>query len=335
MRIIFYSVAESFGGGERYLTLLIQELRARGIESYVVCASSSAPASIKALCCSSFMESPSDVIVLNGVGALYRWGRNLPRCAASIFVHHSLLSDHQSIFIKRWLRPMLVRYYAQRITTIVRVCRAAISDSFFANIETVHNGVPFSPALAPVRRNGPEFRLAMLGAVNANKGQDEAIRMLTELPKHIYLRIIGDGPLRVRLMNLCRTSGVSSRVEWTGFVADPIRHLAGCQALLVLSKDEALPYAALEAMAYGLPVISTPVGGMPELIIDGYNGYLSDRTDSAGLLRNIVRLDEEEDLRFKMAQNARQTISESFNVNVMASTFIRVCEAAIARRSSK
>lgn len=331
MRITFYSVAESFGGGERYLAMLVPALRERGVEAGVVCGSARAPRQLAEFADRGDGSSANDVVVLNGVGSLYRWGRDLPDCRASLFIQHSLLSDHQTSVVKRWLRPMLVRHYARQISAVVRVCRAAIPDGFFPHIETVYNGVPFDASHRPRRRQTSEFVLAMVGTVNANKGQADAIRLLRTLPEHVRLRIIGDGPLRERLQQRCGELGAGARVEWTGFVENPAEPLSVCDALLMLSRDEAMPFAALEAMALGLPVISTAVGGMPELVRDGYNGYLVKRRDDGQLLDRIQRLDADEELRYALAEHAHATIGCDFSTESMVSGFLRVCEDALRR----
>jgi glycosyltransferase involved in cell wall biosynthesis len=335
MRILFYSVAEEFGGGERFLTLLVPALRARGYEAFVVCDSSNAPAALRILSNSSVTASTDDVVVLNGIGALYRWGRRLPKSAASIFIQHSLLSDDQSSYLKRMLRPLLMKFFAANITTVVRVCRAAIPDTFFPNVETIYNGVNYESDLIPLRRKGETFRLVMLGAINENKNQAEALKLLRELPQHIHLKVVGDGPLRNELAMFAYQHNISDRVEWVGFKKDPLTDLRNCHALLVLSRNEALPFSALEAMASGLPVISTKVGGMPELICNDSNGFLVDPADHGALIDRLLQLDDDEMLRYSMALNARETIRRSFTVGMMADKVIGTVLSAIARSSAK
>jgi len=335
MNILFYSVAEEFGGGERFLTLLVPALRARGYEAFVVCNSSNPPAALQVLSDTSVTASVDDVVVLNGVGALYRWGKRLPKSAASVFVQHSLLSDDQSPDLRRWLRPLLMKVFAGNITAVVRVCRAAMPDTMFPHTDTIHNGVAYDRALIPLRRTGEILRLAMLGAVNENKNQLKALRSLLELPQHIHLRIIGDGPLRHKLTAFAQLHDVSSRVEWVGFKEDPLTDLRQCHALLVLSRNEALPFSALEAMACGVPVISTKVGGLPELICDGSNGFLIDPTDDGALIDRVLRLDDDEELRYGMALNARESIRRSFTVEIMTDKVIDTVLSAIARNSTQ
>jgi len=335
MRIIFYTVARSFGGGERYLTHMVSGLRSKGVESYIVCASDSAPKQLKELSVEHIELRQDDVIVLNGIGALYRFSKSLPKHFASVFVSHSLMNDHQSFFLKRWIRPILVKFLISRVTTVVRVCHAAMPDSYFTNIETVYNGIPYNYEHYPAHRTGREFNIAMLGSVNKNKGQELAIQILPELPSYTTLWIIGDGPLRTKLEKVYMSPKMSSRIKWTGFIANPARYLERCHLLLVLSKDEALPYAALEAMASGIPVISTMVGGMPELVRNGYNGFLVNRKDKDSIIYRILQLCLNENKRYSMAINASHTIRDSFNLDTMTSEFIRVCASTLNRSKLK
>jgi glycosyltransferase involved in cell wall biosynthesis len=94
--------------------------------------------------------------------------------------------------------------------------------------------------------------------------------------------------------------------------------------------------ASLEAMAMGLPVISTKVGGIPDIVVDGENGYLLDVDDEAALEDRLLRLKNDRSLREKLGRNARRTVEERFNLETIAGTIVRLMkEAADARTAQR
>lgn len=90
--------------------------------------------------------------------------------------------------------------------------------------------------------------------------------------------------------------------------AEEIKHyLESADVFGLPSRDKALPQSLIEAMAYGKAVIATRVGGIPEIIQDGYNGWLIDREDSNGLSQKLLTLYRNPELIQKLGQNARAT----------------------------
>ncbi len=97
------------------------------------------------------------------------------------------------------------------------------------------------------------------------------------------IKIIGNGPERTALEEYARQAGLADRVEFLGWQSNPWEHAQGVDALVMASEYEAFPLAAIEAMACGLPVFSTPVDGIVELIRPGENGFLFERGNSGAL----------------------------------------------------
>ncbi len=111
------------------------------------------------------------------------------------------------------------------------------------------------------------FRLAWVGRVSREKGLDvllEALPLLADLP--IRFSVLGDGGERAGLEARARALGVAERVRWHGMVPDAARHLRACDAFVLSSRTEGTPIALFEAIAAGLPVVATHVGGVPEVV---------------------------------------------------------------------
>jgi len=209
MRFCFYSTAAAFGGGERYLALLIPALRASGHEVDLVLLKRGAPEQLRRLQAPT-RAATSAIRVYNGSGTLFRWGLRPGMSGPSMMVHHSSIDDDQTIAIKRWVRPLLLKTFLLRVDMVVRVCRSSMPDDFTSRpIVTVYNGVASIPGVTPTARRSDEpFRLAMVGTVNENKNQRGALDLLKRLPESFQLKIVGGGPEAEVVQEYARQQGL-------------------------------------------------------------------------------------------------------------------------------
>ncbi|MFC6619382.1 glycosyltransferase [Deinococcus radiophilus] len=141
------------------------------------------------------------------------------------------------------------------------------------------------------------------------KGVDVAIHAVHKVSRHrpIRLTIIGDGQLRAGYEQLARDLGIAEQVHFLGSVpsGQGVRHhMQQADLFLMTSRAEGLPRAMLEAMAVGLPVISTAVGGIPELIDDR---YLTDMDDADQLAAQLLLVTPEE-LQAMSQQNYKKAL---------------------------
>jgi glycosyltransferase involved in cell wall biosynthesis len=130
--------------------------------------------------------------------------------------------------------------------------------------------------------------------------------------------IAGDGPLRPHLINLARTLGVEKHIIFTGYIPrDQLPHYyAASDVVVVPSLQEGWGLVATEAMATGKPVIGTKVGGIPDQIIDGYNGFLVPPRDPEAIARKILELLENPEKAKEMGKKARQLAEEKFDIEI-------------------
>jgi glycosyltransferase involved in cell wall biosynthesis len=130
------------------------------------------------------------------------------------------------------------------------------------------------------------YSLLCVGTLIESKGQQLAIEALTRVPD-MQLVLIGEGQARERFRELARRLGVSERVRFAGMVPRERMpaHYSAADVLALPSEREGMPNAVLEALACGLPVIGTTVGGIPELIDDARAGRLMQRRDVDELVR--------------------------------------------------
>lgn len=116
------------------------------------------------------------------------------------------------------------------------------------------------------------------------------------------LIMIGDGPERTNIEKLCRELDTCNDIRMLGKVTDPIQILSIADVFILPSETESFGLAALEAMASKVPVISTNTGGLPEVNIDGYSGYLCNVADVDQMVAKTISLLENEDTlkKFKL-----------------------------------
>jgi glycosyltransferase involved in cell wall biosynthesis len=126
--------------------------------------------------------------------------------------------------------------------------------------------------------------------------------------------IVGDGILRTEMENYARELSITDRVIFTGWRRDLPRIYAGMKVLVVCSDNEGTPVSAIEAMASGVPVVATRVGGLPDIITDGETGYLVPPRDPEALAGAVLRLLQDPELASRMGQAGQTMARERFAV---------------------
>jgi len=127
------------------------------------------------------------------------------------------------------------------------------------------------------------------------------------------LHIAGDGALRDRLESFARELSLADRVIFLGALPDTAEFLSQLDIFVLSSLSEGLPLALLEAMAAGLPVVSTRAGGVEEAAVDGKNAYLVAPGDSDALAQAMIRMAREPDLA-RMGALGRQIVQDRFRI---------------------
>ncbi len=157
--------------------------------------------------------------------------------------------------------------------------------------EVVLNGMTLGPRPAIEVRRPP--RLLLVGRLSVQKNPLLAIRALAlvrDLPWEFH--VIGDGPLRVEMERETRTLGLEPKIRFLGWLDSPrvAAEMAAADILLLTSLSEGLPMAAIEALDRGLAIVSSRIGGVTDVVVEGENGVLCDLTAEsfAAALRPIL-----------------------------------------------
>lgn len=156
----------------------------------------------------------------------------------------------------------------------------------------------------------------------------ETIARVLEVHPRVKFSVYGDGPLRRRLIDYAFELGLDGTAIFAGSFNGP-KELAAIMAetdIFVMSSIlEGQPLGIVEAMAYGCPIVTTSVGGIPELIEDGVNGYLCPPRNPECLEKKIDVLIRDPSLRIRLGQEARRTYETGrFQPDAVAEFFVKV-----------
>ncbi len=162
------------------------------------------------------------------------------------------------------------------------------------------------------------------------KRVDDVVRIfrkiLDVLPAKLIL--VGDGPDRYRVEHLCRELGTCEHSHILGKLKKPEEVLSLSDLFLLPSESESFGLAALEAMASGVPVISTNTGGLPEVNIDGFSGYTSNVGDIDEMAENALKLLGNESLLNEFKANAKKR-SLDFNIDAILPMYTNLYERVL------
>ena len=211
-------------------------------------------------------------------------------------------------------------------------CEALAPERPRAALEVIRLGLPLASLPEPVRTYGGT-RLLTVGRLAAVKAQQEAIRALAEVRRHgldATLTIIGDGEAKGALQEHARREGVEGLVEFRGWVSSDavFEAMRTADIFLLPSLAEGIPLVLMEAMWQGCSCIATPVGGVPELIDHGVNGFLVPVGDPRALASAVLTVCGDPELPPRLHAAAQQRLRERFdlghNVRQLSAAFVQM-----------
>jgi Glycosyltransferase len=184
-------------------------------------------------------------------------------------------------------------------------------------VVVIYNAVeiPDSIEPLPVPLKTP-IKAITVGRLVPWKRVNRLLEALEKIPE-LGLVVVGDGPERPRLERMAQDLGVSDRVYFAGQRSkrETIGLMAACDFFVLNSTYEGLPHVVLEAMALGLPVVATAVGGTPEVVRDGKTGMLV--LEQNGVVKAILTLTRDPTLRRCLGEAARQWVGDWFSMENM------------------
>jgi glycosyltransferase involved in cell wall biosynthesis len=190
------------------------------------------------------------------------------------------------------------------------------------HVEVIPNGIDIErfKNRNPREKNADKIKLITTSRLVGKNGVGDIIRSLEFLPPNVKLQIIGTGSLEEKLKQDVRDKNLGERVEFLGHVANEEipNYLHRADIFIRPSLSEGLGISFLEAMAAGLPVIATPVGGIVDFLKDGETGLFCDVKNPQSIARQVKRLMIEPGLRAKLIENGEKLVREKYEWDLLA-----------------
>jgi glycosyltransferase involved in cell wall biosynthesis len=350
--VVHVDTAASWRGGQNQVLLTVQGMSARGVATELLCRAGgeleararAAGVEVRAVSFRGDLWPP-------GILALAGRLRQQPRSVLLLHDPHAvsaglvasrlgprvpLVAVRRVDFPLRW--PLSRAKYAACDRVIV-VSRATLSITRAAGLSAerlrlVYEGVPDRPASpggrAVLAELGVPEGAPVIGNVAALTGHKdhatllEAMALLHARQPEARLVILGEGELREALETRTKALGLAGRVIFAGFRRDLDRLLPAFSVFCLSSQLEGLGTSLLDAMAYGLPVVATAAGGIPEAVDDGVTGRLVAPRDPEALAQALVEVLCDERRRAEWGTAGRLRYLERFTADRMVGETLRV-----------
>lgn len=259
----------------------------------------------------------------------------------AIFTSHgwAFNEQHRSTLSK------IIFYIAHYLTVIICNNTIAVSEKtkndiawlpFIKNkIKIIHNGIEKFKTLTKkdcaeiLKKEDKDQKIILTVAeLHPNKGIDVALRGLALLPEKVKEKIIyyvaGSGEEKDKLEKLTTNLGLNKFVHFLGFIENAKSILPGADIVLVPSRTENLPFAVLEPGLYGLPIIATSVGGIPEIIKDMRNGILVHPRNPKEIAEAIIYMLHHKERTKEFGVEIKNTVTNFFSFEKMLEETINV-----------
>ncbi len=278
------------------------------------------------------------------------WGR-LAAQKASVPVIIS--TEHNSDTWKTPLHFVIDRYLAAKTDRIIAVSKS-VKEFYVKNvgipsgkIEVIYNGISISEHRSQITEHSKshsvhspqstvhsqdnyirkqlaispdETVIAMIGRLVPQKGHKDfllALKVLTGCGFKVKGLIVGSGPQEMYLKQVCDNLALNGNVIFTGVRSDIPELFKAIDMIALPSTREGFPMIILEAMSAGVPVVASSVGGVPEVITNGFNGLLVEPENHTELKAAFAKLIHDERLSNSLIDNARATVAKEFNLRNM------------------
>jgi sugar transferase (PEP-CTERM/EpsH1 system associated) len=248
--------------------------------------------------------------------------------------------------VRRLFRPLVTHYTAvskdleRYLVERIGVPRERISQIYNGvDVTRFHSARPAHAAQAASGSSSRRgLRIGAVGRLQPVKDQltlvhayAEALRIDSGALGESSLVIAGEGPLRAEIESEIRRLGIGHRVELMGQRDDVADVLRSLDLFVLPSRDEGISNTLLEAMATGLPVIATRVGGNPELVSEGRQGRLVTAGDAQALAHGLLFYARDADMRRSHGRAARKRAQDEFSLKTMVNAYVALYDRLLGR----
>lgn len=247
------------------------------------------------------------------LGVLFSFRRNI-----KIISHiHSDFDDMKKISVKSLL--FLFAHY--RVKKVIWVSQEAMENYRFAKIvasrSEVINNMVFSEninSMSELDDESYDHDFVFLGRLTDVKNPMRILKIVELLKNYdetVKVAVVGSGDLQQKMSMEIERKDLTNNIVQYGFIRNPYKILSSSKALIMTSRNEGLPMVILESLSCGVPVVSTPVGMIPNLITNGINGFCSESDEEISAFLAKILLDC--DFGLSLKENSLQQYKEFRN----------------------
>lgn len=241
---------------------------------------------------------------------------------------------HNNNFDSRGLSAKSIAYYfaARKAKHIFWVSQSSFDGYAFhkslKNKSTVlYNIIDINALYEKMKldNNSYDYDVVYVGRLTPQKNPQRLMnvfRLLKEKQPDVKMAVVGTGELEGETKALAKEYSLLDNVSFLGFMPNPLKLLYDSKVMIMTSRWEGTPMCALEAMALGVPIVSTPVDGLKDLIIPGENGYLSD--DDQELASKILGIIKDVSLHDRYSDYMKMQAVETNNIDRYRKTIIDI-----------
>ncbi len=342
MRIVHVNLAKGWRGGERQTLLLMEGLRSAGVDSILV-GRAGQPLAERARALDFDVREIRKPFMLHGrhlsAGDLvhcHTAGAALQLAAVWKPIFRKPLIVTRRVEFPPGRGPLTRWKYRQadRIVAISEGVRTAMADwgASAASMPVIYSAVdagdrsqPATVARVKARFDGRRI-VGCVASLSESKDLPTLLRAAQRIQRAVpsaTLILLGDGELRPALEAQARSLGLDN-VVFEGFQPDPHSYYRCFDVFVLTSKEEGLGTAILDAFKYGVPVVATCAGGIPEMVRDGETGLLCAIGDDAAIAGAVERILADSALARRFVVGGRELLKRCFTVDAMVSHYVAV-----------
>jgi glycosyltransferase involved in cell wall biosynthesis len=269
-----------------------------------------------------FRRVRPEIVHLNSskAGVLGRIAAAIARVPVRVFTAHGWAFKATTgpgslvyLWADRAVRPLTTRIICVSETELRAGLAARVCTIEKAAV--IENAVEVGPPRQPRPPDAGRVEIVSVGRLAPPKDFSTLLAAIAHFsPGKIRLTVLGDGPLRGPLEDEVARRGLTREVEFAGEVADVRPYLAASDIFVLSSNSEGMPLSVLEAMAGGLPVVASAVGGLHEVVVEGVTGFLVPPGNSEHLADRLDRLVADARLRERLGREGRRRADERFSL---------------------
>lgn len=253
-----------------------------------------------------------------------------PYCALWAWIHstiilHTVHNMPQYEFgrIKRMVMKILYQHGKAVPIAISHEIQQMVYKAYKVrrDVELIYNPVDVQRFVRTGKRTASHFTIVSVGRLSKQKNQQlllDAFRILLQSVPDARLYILGDGPLKEELYSTAESMGISENVSFKGNVSNVEVYYAKADVFALSSVYEGLPLVVLEAMAAGLPIVSTDVGGVKDIVTN--NGILVPNLEPTAFANALLLLYKDAHKRQEMGKSSSLNV-QKFDSNIIAKQY--------------